>query len=253
MIYDYPEYYEVAFSFRNYQQEADFIKKVINKYSTIPVKNILELACGNAPHAEQIISSGYNYTGLDLNRNMLDHAHYKHKLLSQKPKFVEGDMVKFELAEKIDFAFVLLGSLYLNTMDEIDSHFDSVSRVLNKGGLYFLDWCIQFEDPLASKDNNEYSIEKNGITVNSRFDIKMIDFRNQMYEEVWTINVDDHGRHKQFEMIERNKAILPGEFLYFIKQRSDFEFVEWWNGWDLNKPIANDEQVLRPVALIRKI
>ncbi len=253
MLYDYPEYYEVAFSFRDIPREAHFLDDCIRELSKRKVNHILEIACGHAPHVEQLSLLGYRYTGLDINRNMLDYAIYKWKDIKPIPIFIEEDMVSFSSNESYDFAYVLLGSLYLNSLDEMQSHFDSISKVLNSGGLYFLDWCVQFHDPLKDSENNSYSLEKDGIIIESDFNIKLLDHENQMYEEIWTVNVNDHGRHKKFNMIERNKAILPEEFRKFIKNRTDFEIVGMWGDWYLNQPIIDHNEVSRPIIIIRKI
>ena len=253
MIYDYPEYYEVAFSFRDIPRESSFLHDCIQRFSNIPVHRLFEVACGFAPHAEELSKLGYHYVGLDINRNMLDYAASKWRSLSPRPELVEGDMVSFALREPVDFAFVMLGSLYLNSLDEMNRHFDSMAACLRPGSLYFLDWCIQFTDPLTYGMNNETVCERNGIRVQSRFNIKLIDPAEQMYEEVWTLNVDDHGRHRNFEMIERNRAIFPQEFILFIKNRPDFEMVGWWLDWDFSKPVEGGVRVDRPVVLLRRI
>jgi len=253
MLYDYPEYYETAFSFRNIEEESQFLKECINRFSEIDVKNLFEIGCGNAPHAGILQEMGYNYHGIDINRNMLDYAAYQWKDLPKKVQLHEGSMVDFSYPIKQDFAYVMLGSLYLNSFDEIVSHFNSMSKLLNSGGLYFLDWCIQFGDPLTHNNNNKFVIEKDGIEVESEFKIKLFDQEQQMYEEFWTIKVNDRGRQKQFDMVERNKAILPDQFLKLIQDRDDFEFVGWWKDWNFDNPIENEFDVIRPIALIRKI
>ncbi len=49
-IYSYPEYYEIAYSYRNIPPaEADVMEEAMAKYSLIPVQSVLELACGNSP------------------------------------------------------------------------------------------------------------------------------------------------------------------------------------------------------------
>jgi SAM-dependent methyltransferase len=252
VLYDYPEYYEIAFSFRDIPQEVAFLHACIEGFSRYPTKRVLEIACGTAPHAGELAARGYHYIGLDINRNMLDHAAYKWRHLSPRPRFLQANMVSFDCDQKVDFAYVLLGSLYLNNVEEMTSHFDSVAQVLNPGGLYFLDWCIQFSNPLLHNDNNAYTIEQDGVEIESKFDIKLLDPACQMYEEVWTVNVNDHGRHQAFEMIERNKAILPGEFMKFLKSRPDFEFVGWWKDWNLQQPIVTKADVNRQVVLIRR-
>ncbi|RKX26204.1 MAG: hypothetical protein DRP47_08580 [Candidatus Zixiibacteriota bacterium] len=253
MLYDWPEYYEVAFSFRDIPQETSFIHNCIEQLSSIPVQRVLEIGCGPASHAGEFQSLGYQYSGFDINPKMLAYAREKWQHLDPVPEVFQADMVSFNCPYRVDFAYILLGSLYLSSKDEMTSHFDSVARALNPGGLYFLDWCIQFTNPLHLKQNNAYAIEKNGIAVLSEFDIKPIDRDRHMYEEFWTVNINDHGQQRRFEMLELNKAILPNEFLDFINQREDFEFVGWWKDWDLNQPIDKYSEVIRPLVIVRRV
>lgn len=252
MLYDYPQYYEIAFSFRDINAEVSFLDACIKRFATTRTRDVFEIACGPAPHAGALTQLGYHYTGLDINRNMLDYAAYKWRSLQPSPRFVEGNMVSFNLPKAADFAFVMLGSLYLDSIDEMTSHFNSMARLLRPGGLYFLDWCVQFTDPMIREMSNVVVNEAEGIQIESKFDVRLIDSARQMYEEVWTIDINDHGRHKTFRMVERNKAIFPQEFLLFLESRTDFEFLGWWHDWDLSKPIDGSAHVTRPVVLIRR-
>ncbi|MCP4685706.1 MAG: class I SAM-dependent methyltransferase [bacterium] len=253
MIYDHPRYYEAAFSFRDAVRESAFLKACIDRFSGVEVQRVLEIACGHAPHAETLASHGLGYIGLDNNSNMLAYAAEKLQHLQPPPEFIEGDMVSFDCHRDVEFAYVMLGSLYLNSLEEMTSHFDSVAACLKRGGLYFLDWCVQFTDPLRSCDGNEVVIESDGIRTRSRFDIRLIDSAAQMYEEVWTMKVDDHGLQKDFQTTETNRAIFPQEFRLFIKDRDDFDMVGWWCDWDLNRPVEGQSAVDRPFVLIKRI
>jgi SAM-dependent methyltransferase len=253
MLYDYPEYYDLAFSFRNYEAEANFLKRCIERYSKIPVRRVLELGCGTAPHAGEMVGYGYDYTGVDTNRNMLDYAIYKWRDLRPHVSFIETDMNTITLDQPADFAFVMLGSLYANGLDELTRHFDHLAAALRPGGLYFLDWCVSFTDPLTRQMHNSMTSEHNGISIESTFHTSLVDSARQLYEEVWTVNVDDHGRRKTIKMVERNRAIFPQEFMLFVKTRPDFEFVGWWYDWDLEKPIVEGQlDVVRPVVVLRR-
>ncbi len=252
MLYDHPQYYDIAFSFRDIEREVDFIVACIDRYSRIPVKRVFEIACGSAPHAGELTNRGYLYIGLDNNRNMLDHAAYKWRHLVPPPRFIEANMVTFIPSQQVDFAYVMLGSLYLNSLDDMTAHFDRMARSLQPGGLYFLDWCIQFSNLLVPRMASAVTQESDGIRVESHFNTRLVDSARQMYEEIWTVHVDDHGRRRTFETIERNRAIFPQEFLLFLESRTDFEFVGWWHDWDLEKPIEGNSEVQRPVALIRR-
>jgi SAM-dependent methyltransferase len=252
VIYDYPKYYEIAFSFRDIPKETAFFETCIDRFSVVKVRRVLEIACGLAPHAGELARLGYGYLGLDNNSNMLDSAKHNWRELDPQPEFINGDMVSFETPNKIDFAYVMLGSLYLNTQAEMHSHFDSIADALHPGGLYLLDWCIQFDDPMNYANNNAVTHERDGIKIESRFDIRLLDKEQQMYEEIWTLDIDDHGKQQQLKRTEHNRAVFPAEFLEFVKSRTDFEFIGWWRDWDLSQPITNNCQIIRPVTLLRR-
>jgi len=76
-IYGYPQYYEIAYSYRNIPAEVEVMQEAIRKYSTIPVQAVLELACGNSPHMVEFVRRGYRYFGLDLSPTMLEFAQSK--------------------------------------------------------------------------------------------------------------------------------------------------------------------------------
>lgn len=250
-LYDYPHYYEIAVSYRDLEKEAEFLTSAIKRFSPIPVKRVFELASGPAPHAGALVKRGYQYMGLDCNRNMLDYAIYKWRDLRPQPLFFEADMADFAHLPQADFAFVMLGSLYLSTVEEMTSHFNCMAQVLKPGALYFLDWCVQFGD-MMKHATSCLTAEMDGINVESHFNTRLIDPAGQMYEEIWTVNIDDHGRHQNFEMVERNRAIFPQEFLLFIESRTDFEFVGWWREWDFDKPIDHANETARPIVLVRR-
>ncbi len=252
MLYDNPKYYEVMFSFRDLTTETDFMQICMERFSRIAVRDVLEVACGPAPHAGELIKRGYNYFGLDINNKMLSYAHQQWQDLRPSPELIQADMVSFDLDRKTDFVFVMIGSLYLQSEQDLASHFDSVARTLRSGGLYFMDWCLQFFDPASWDDSLVYNAEKDGIKMNSRFHIEPLPTGRNMFKETWTIDIDDHGEHHRLEMVERNLALFPADFLRFLKSRDDFEFVGWWSEWNLERPIERADDVYRPLVIIRR-
>jgi hypothetical protein len=88
--------------------------------------------------------------------------------------------------------------------------------------------------------------------VEPRFRIRLVDPARQIYDDVWKVDIPDRGRRDRLKMIERNCAVLPQEFLLFIKSLSVFEFVGCWKDWDLSKPIESDSEADRSVVLVMR-
>jgi len=150
-LYDNPKYYEIAFSFRDIPAEVDVFEECSRHFSQIPVRSVLELGCGNSPHMEELIKRGYQYSGLDLSEAMLGYSREKALRIGAEVNLIHGDMIDFSLATKVDFVYVLLGSLCAKSTSELRTHFNSVAQALKKGGLYLLDWCVQYDPPWESE------------------------------------------------------------------------------------------------------
>jgi len=252
-VYDYPKYYEIAFSFRDIAYEVDVFEECFKRFSRTPVKLVLELGCGNSPHMEELIKRGYKYYGLDLSRAMLEYSRKKALRLGEEVNLIYGDMLDFSLETKIDFMFVLLGSLCAKNTSELLTHFNSVARVLKKGGLYLLDWCVHYDPPWGSEGKSSWEMESEGVQVKTTVSWKVISRVEQAFEETILFEVNDNGKKMNITGKEPKRAIYPQEFLLLISQLADFEFVGWWNNWDLQKPLEEESKIDRPIALLRRV
>ncbi len=253
MLYDFPQYYEAAFSFRDLAAETGVMERCIETFSLAPVQRVLEIACGPAPHAGELAARGYRLFGLDINPNMLDYARRRWHGLKPAPTFLRGDMVSFTVPTPVDFVYVMLGSLYLDDRAELISHLDSVAAALPPGGLYLLDSCLQFADPLAHNRDNAYVIRCGDMTVRSTFAVTLLDQASRLYEEIWNVRIDDRGTVHEFRTVEHNRALLPDDFRRLIDGRQDFELLGSWEDWDLDRPITAESETTRPLTLIRRL
>jgi len=250
-VYGNPKYYEIAFSYRDIPAEADLLEDVIKLYSHIPVSAVLELGCGPAPHLAELARRGYQYTGLDLSPVMLEYAQSKADAVNASARFTLGDLTDFRLDEQVDFAMVLLGSLEARSTAELVSHFDSVSRALKPGGLYFLDWCVEFAPSKNRTDS--WEMVSGQVTVKTTHQVNLIYPVEQIVEWSLVLEVEDGGAKKVFQEVSLSRQVYPQEFLLFIAARSDFEFVGWWNNWDLTQPLGGTYEVGRPITILRRV
>ncbi|RJP75137.1 MAG: class I SAM-dependent methyltransferase [Candidatus Abyssobacteria bacterium SURF_17] len=256
-IYDYPAYYEVAFSFRDIRREVDTLERCMSLFSRIPVHTMLELGCGPAPHMPELMRRGYEYIGIDLNQKMLDFASARAVHAGFSPTLLRRDMVQFTLARQVDFVFILLGSLYAANAAELSSHFESVAATLRPGGIYFLDWCVQFTR--SSEDSGSWEIKQNQLRVKTSYTRRAIDAADHIFEEVIRLKVNDGDNELELEERNTKRAIYPQEFLFLTETMGLFEFMGWRNNWNLDEPldergaIPHDKRIERPIVVIRRI
>lgn len=250
-VYQHPKYYEIAFSFRDISAEVDVLEAVIQQHSRIPVSCMLELGCGPAPHLPELARRGYSYVGLDLSRAMLAFAQERADKVQAAARFHAANMVDFQLDEQVDFAFVLLGSLCIQNTPELLSHFDAVGRALKSGGLYFMDWCVNFAP--AIEQTESWEMVQDGVTVLTTFHIKPANAVEQTVEESLTLAVKDAGTQTVLREASLQRKIYPQEFLLLMANHDDFEFVGWWNNWDLTTPLDGTQEVNRPITVVRRV
>lgn len=255
-IYDNPLYYEIAFSFRDIAREVDTMERCIQLFSRVPVRRVLEIGCGPAPHMMELMDRGYEYLGIDLSPKMLDFAAAKAEKAGLSPTLLSKDMIRFSLEDRADFAFVLLGSLFARNTADLISHFDSMAAALLPGGIYLLDWCIQFDKMLEGSDS--WVIERDNIRTRTSCSWRYIDPVSQTAEELIQIEVEDHGTKMELEDRRLRRIIYPQEFILLAEKAGAFEFVGWWNNWNPDDPIKESnsavpgQKIERPIAVIRR-
>ena len=249
-LYEAPKYYELAFSYRDLDEEVAVMESCIAAFSRIPVHGMLEICCGHAPHLEALHARGYAYTGLDWSASMLARARERADACGARAVLVQSSLCDFRLAEPVEFAFVALASLYVTTTAELQAHFDAMARAVRPGGLYFMEWCVDF-DPMVDVVDS-WSVERDGIRIDASYWTCSVNRIEQQYEDTLHLEIDDHGERLVLEDKSIRRRLFPQEFLAFMRDRTAFEFVGWWNDWDLEQPLTGEHGVDRPIILLRR-
>jgi SAM-dependent methyltransferase len=162
-----------------------------------------------------------------------------------KVETVEGDMNKFKLRRKCDFAFVLSGSLYVDSNKQFLKHLDCVANALKRGGLYLFE---NFPLGLYESHKEEWVITKGQIEVKTTFETRVKDELKQTYEDKITFEVNDHGEKKTFSSTFITKNIAPQELKALIELNGRFEFIGWFEHLKLEPlttPKRNNIVILR--------
>ena len=129
-IYAHPLYYEIAFGFIDPKEQVDHFEKIIKRFSRIKVRRCLDIACGPSLQLRELSKRGYETIGLDLYPEMLKYLREKAREEGLKIETVQADMYDFRLRKKVDFAFIMMGSLDAESNEKFLSHLDSVAASL---------------------------------------------------------------------------------------------------------------------------
>ena len=132
----YSRYYDLFYKDKNYQAEADYVRRQLNPY--IPEGAcLLELGCGTGGHAAPICQAGYQVTGIDRSAYMLEQAEAK-----KIPGFntLLADITSFSLPRQYDGAYSLFHVVsYLTTNASLSACFQTVHDHLKPGGVFCFD------------------------------------------------------------------------------------------------------------------
>lgn len=139
-IYEAAALYDLAFSYRDYDREVGFLRRVFEDRRGRPPARFLELAAGPARHALGMAAAGVASTGLDLSPAMAGYARELARSQNTALSYVTADMRSFELGDRFDLAACMLCSAtYLLTDQDIVAHLRAVAACLSADGLYVLE------------------------------------------------------------------------------------------------------------------
>ena len=123
-----------------YRRRADYLERQFRK-SPIPVRTVLDLACGTGTMACLLAQRGYEVTATDASEEMLTQAMTKAAALSGRPPlFLHQTMPRLRLLEPVDAAICTLDAVnYLTRPGDLRETFRRVYRWLKPGGRFLFD------------------------------------------------------------------------------------------------------------------
>lgn len=128
------EFYDLVYSFKDYENEAQKIRDVI--LSELPTaKSLLDVACGTGEHARHLVRD-FDVDGIDLQPEFIQVAQRK----VASGTFAVGDMRSFDLQKRYDVVQCLFSSIgYLTHPDEVISALRCFRNHLKPGGIILVE------------------------------------------------------------------------------------------------------------------
>jgi len=164
VIYDHPQAYELACSFRDVSAEVDVLRRWADG-----ARNVLELAAGPAEHARWFARRGVAATALDLSPAMCAYARERGEGLPLE--VVQADMRDFRLGRRFDLVVTMLDSTaHLMTLDDFVAYLGCVREHLADGGLAVIEMSHP-ADRLGDtpRVSNAWSVSKDGVSAQVRW------------------------------------------------------------------------------------
>jgi ubiquinone/menaquinone biosynthesis C-methylase UbiE len=203
------KYYDLIYSFKNYEHEAQKIEDLI-KQEHHSARSILDIACGTAEHLKYL-SKDFQVDGIDLEPEFVE--------ISQKKipsgRFWVENMSDFELGVRYDVVQCLFSSIgYLKEPQQVVNSFECFKKHLNPGGVIIV-------EPWFSP--NQWEIGKSHMVTVDQPDLKIC--RMSISEREGTLSkIQFHyliGRPQGVEhLTEVHELVLytPKDMLSFFEQ-----------------------------------
>jgi ubiquinone/menaquinone biosynthesis C-methylase UbiE len=162
-------YYDLIYSFKNYEQEANLVQDLVNQYKQSKGNDLLDVACGSGKHLNYFKSS-FQCLGTDLSKDIIEIA--KNKI--SDVDFVQADMISMRLNKQFDVITCLFSSIgYVKTYENLTKTLETFALHLKPGGVVIIEpWFTKEIYRVGEPHMTTYNGDDVKIT---RMDVSKID------------------------------------------------------------------------------
>lgn len=255
-VYNLPQIYEIAFSYRDIPQECDFLASVyVSLVGTAP-QSVLELACGPGAHVREFHRRGLRVAALDLSPAMVRHV--KEQLGDTSAEVVQCDMAHFSLRRRVDLACTMIDSLsYLTHNETLVSHLKSVHNAVLPRGVYVIELRHPRDVWFSGKKTstiNTWTMERNGMRVTTEWGVEVKPDPIRQTEQVLTrISVAGDSDSQVIESWGELRPWLPQELLAMVSYAGGWRFAGWWGDFDLARPLGHSDRDWRMIVALQAV
>ncbi|MBD3309240.1 methyltransferase domain-containing protein [candidate division KSB3 bacterium] len=252
-ILSLPAVYDTAFQFRDASATGDFIEECIRMYTDIPVRSVVDIACGTGHYTREIARRGYRLYGIDNNAATCRYARAKAEAESLKLHIICHDMVDFTLPDPCDLALNFFDSLtYVLDFRSLIRHLQTVSAHLSPGGLYIVE--VGVIDHFDNHNVEEVWTETRGdLAVTSTYYREgTINPENRTFIEHCSFRATCRQHCACFTLKLVKAALYFDELTWLVKQSGTFSPLVYYEDFDPGAFLSKDELPWRVIAVLQK-
>lgn len=273
-IYSMPALYDLAFGYRDYEEEVAFLLVAHEKTSKVAVQTVLELAAGPARHSLTALrisdATIKKVTAIDLSPDMIAYAQEIAAMelpIDQQSDFEYrcADMRSFTMGNKVDTAWILLGSLqHLTTNDDVIQCFRCVHKAVQPDGTLILELphpretfsmvdCTRngWEVPLEDEDGQE----SGALKIVWGDDNDAFDPITQVRQ--FTVTMQVTGPEAEAAGMEDVSQVIPlrlftAQEIQALAQCAGWKVVQMYGALQEGVSVNDDDAAFRLVCVLRK-
>ena len=251
---EYARYYDLLYADKDYAAETAFVREIIRRLAP-GARTLLELGCGSARHAVELVRSDFTVTGVDLSAQMIARAQEQ---ITQLPlelrgriKLMQGDATRFVSATSFDAVASLFHVInYQTTNDALNGIFRSARAALETDGIFIFDFWY---GPAVLSEHPQVRIKRINIGQLSltRIAEPNLDINRNVVDVNYTLIVVDRAGKR----VEEIKEVHSVRYLFLpeielLAAANGFEITEsgeWLTGNPLHPRSWSGYAVARPI------
>ena len=222
-----------------YTRRADFVEKLMGR-SRVPVKTVLDLACGTGTMTAIFTRRGYELVSVDASADMLAVAREKTAgIPGEPPVFLQQDMPRLDLYGTVEAAICCLDSLnYLTRPSDLRRTLGRLRLFIQPGGVLIFDvntpYKLQNLDGQVFLDEREdvYCVWRTEYNRRSRICTYYMDLFSQEKGELWRRDFEYH----------RQRAYSVEELEGYLRE-AGFTRIRTFGDCRMRPPRENEERI----------
>lgn len=219
--------------------ELDFIEFAFHAHATHPVKEVLDVACGEGRHIIGLAQRGYKCTGQDYTPERVQIAKTKAEREGVSVKVLQGDATRLEYENEFDAVLALYILFLLPDDDDVLKCLQQIQRALKPGGILV---CNVGNPFFKGKDWFSLNVIQQGYLIQNiqvrgvrYMGVNRVQNFDPLHGVAWwqeiTVIEDSDGKHV-FRDRERLRLFTYWDILHYL-QTAGFKEIKCYPDWKM--------------------
>jgi ribosomal protein S18 acetylase RimI-like enzyme/SAM-dependent methyltransferase len=234
---DFEGVYELAFSYRDFEFEREFLRDCARTHGRGDPQRVLEWACGPGRHLQCFAAlPKVECIGVDRSPAMVDLI--RRRIGNSAAVRIErGDMREHVVSPPVELAYTLLSSIHaLGNKADLVAHLRSCAESLLPGGVYVIEATHPHDLGPGGAASTSWVQRRGDVCVTGRF---ALDVRARVGEQIpVTLElIHEHGE-RQREFRSKSRWMVPQleQWRALVAEVPELELVGTYGDFDLHTP-----------------